>query len=250
LACVQANLRVSPGRNPPAGIAVTMAKGRFMKQAICRKFLARSVERILAQGRPGMGQVNCQYLAEATDENGWEVKVKCGIGVLIDEDHYDPSLEGRGGGEEPILSAVYLSNGDLIEQAVAMGDPEWDLSSYTKEFFRRIQQAHDEASRTAKKGQFLTHYLVNVGKLAEDIDQGRFLDTIGRRYDGKLWGFTETVSGAEVITPLGSKLLKILIQTNELTKVVGESDTRKRLMEVIRDECNELGQTMGSEGPY
>lgn len=70
--------------------------------------------------------------------------VKCGIGHLIDPEHYSPELEGKRANHPMVQTALRLSGiADVSE-------------GYTKILLSKIQRIHDSRLPVSWKGEFLS----------------------------------------------------------------------------------------------
>lgn len=91
---------------------------------------------IREQGEPSVfvdpddwdGGLTCMYRQRRTQADGSVRTLKCGIGMLISDEDYKPSMEGNG-------------VGNLIEAGAFRPEDGVDAS-----FYQRMQDAHDDAA--------------------------------------------------------------------------------------------------------
>ena len=105
-----------------------------------KSLLEKSIRGVIAQGKASTAAVGrCAYRGEGG--------TKCAVGMIISDNHYHKSIEGRSISGEQVLWAVEKSN-DIY------------LTEVDIDYLHHVQCVHDSSSKTPK--EFLERFKCGV----------------------------------------------------------------------------------------
>ena len=206
-----------------------------MKAATQLRYLSLAVAGVLTQGVRAVNvDGNCKYRTYGGADGA---RLACALGQLIADEEYSEDLEGQGI-EREVLMAIYNSQPDLV---AAEGD--YDFSEPTRDFFRKLQDCHDECSIRAS---FAPDFMKKAAALAERVAKGEFQDSIENHLPKKYgWDFPDRVLKAQAETGYGKRILEICNTATFLADMLTNDYAIEKYFEAIKYEVVNM-----SEGPY
>lgn len=126
----------------------------------------RAVSRVIEQGAPGYNY-NIEACALRTRDGH-----KCAVGMLINDEDYDPDLEDNASPshdtDSKIRQMIARANPDLNLDPTNPGAPYWKMLS-------SLQEAHDAAAmETLNPEGFLTEFKAALSYVASRYDLEKF----------------------------------------------------------------------------